>query len=250
MGPGTRGQEIWITDLGTDTTTRITFGPGYSIAAVWSPDAKKIAFATARNGKATLLVKDVGGNTADWTLGERALPQSWSADGRAILATASITGPLAILPLDGGDREEIDLQRAMAPRLYPDGRFIAYSSSATSPPQIFVIATLPGAGTWQVSTGGGFQPVWRRDGKELFFIAPDGVLMATDITATPCLRAGVPQKLFPTGTESLYLNGRGAYAASGDGQRFLIRVVRDAGAPAPLHGMLNWTALLKKRPAP
>jgi serine/threonine protein kinase len=248
--PGTRDQEIWITDLRTDTTTRITFGPGYSIAPVWSPDAKKIAFAARRKEKTELLVKDVGGNTTDRTLAENALPESWSADGKTILAATAITGPLAILPLDGGHRQEIDLQRAMAPRLSPDGKLIAYSSSATVPPQIFVIATPPGTGKWQVSTEGGFQPVWRRDGKELFFIAPDGALMATDISTTPSFRAGVPQKLFPTGMESLYLNSRSTYAPSADGQRFLIRIARDAGAPAPIHVMLNWTALLKKGSAP
>ena len=243
---GTRDQDIWITDLRTDTTTRITFGPGYSVAPVWSPDAKRIAFAGLRKGKHELLVKDVGGNNAERTLVENATPESWSADGKTILAATSVSGSLAIVSLDGGHRQDLDVQRAMAPRLSPDGRFIAYSSSATVPPQIFVVAAPPGAGKWQVSTEGGSQPVWRRDGKELFFIAPDGALMAADISGAPSFRAGAPQKLFSTGIESLHLNSRGAYAVSADGQRFLIRVPRDAGAPAPMHVLLNWTALLKK----
>jgi Tol biopolymer transport system component len=222
---------------------------------VWAPDAKRIALSAIRNGKPELLVKDVGGISADRTLAEDVFPESWTVDGKFILAMPRISpsrfvNSAMILPLDGGQPQEIDLPRAMAPRSSPDGNLIAYSSSASAPPQIFVVARPPASGKWQISNDGGFQPVWRQDGKELFFLAPDGSLMSADITISPSFRSGVPQKLFATGIESLYLISRNSYAVSADGQRFLIRVARQSGASEPIHVLLNWTALLKKESAP
>lgn len=107
-----------------------------------------------------------------------------------------------------------------------------------------------GAGKFQVSKGGGVQPRWRADGKELFYIAPDGKLMAAEVKTVPQFEAGIPQALFPS---HMLMAGAPSpalfrYAPSRDGKRFLIvtEPAADQKASEPLTVVLNWTAGLKK----
>jgi dipeptidyl aminopeptidase/acylaminoacyl peptidase len=135
----------------------------------------------------------------------------------------------------------------------PDGRWVAYVSNETERDEVY-IRLFPGpGGKWQVSTNGGVDPRWRRDGHELFYVAPDGKLMAVAIEVEPDGRTvspGAPVALFPTrfatgANVSVGFNSRPQYAVAPDG-RFLMNVTVDDPTPSPITLVLNWAAALKK----
>ncbi|MBI3264437.1 MAG: PD40 domain-containing protein [Acidobacteria bacterium] len=125
----------------------------------------------------------------------------------------------------------------------PDGRWIAYGSNASGRFEVYV-QPFPGqGGTWQVSTGGGGQPRWRRDGKELFYLAPDGALMAAPIALAPdghTVESGKPVALFVPKIVGGGVTDKHQYAVARDAQRFLINVTTDEGSGAPITVILNW----------
>ena len=104
-----------------------------------------------------------------------------------------------------------------------------------------------GDSKWQVSTQGGVQPEWRRDGRELFYLAPDGRLRAATITrADTVFETGSPQPLFDTGIRASFVDRRNQYAITRDGQRFLVNVSAEDENSAPITVVLNWQARLKQ----
>ena len=142
-------------------------------------------------------------------------------------------------------------------QISPDERWLAYTSLESGRPEIYVLPftpaakpdAKPGAGKWTVSTAGGTQPRWSGDGKELFYVAADGKLMAVEIKATPAaFDHGAPQALFDLRSEILpssnFVTG---YVPAPDGKRFL--VVTTPGTPAespPLTVVVNWLRAVKK----
>jgi hypothetical protein len=132
---------------------------------------------------------------------------------------------------------------------------VAYASDESGSFQIYVqpfpAAPSGGGSKFQVSTGGGLQPRWRGDGKELFYIAPDGKLMAVEVKTSPKFEAGIPKALFThrvtRGPFSLASPGF-RYAVSRDGKRFLVNGLAQADDPdsAPIAVVVNWTAGVKK----
>jgi Tol biopolymer transport system component len=179
----------------------------------------------------------------------------WSADGRFILyrvLDATSNFELWLLPVG---------EKAGEPRPFlkgafgvtngqfsPDGRWVAYASNESGRWEI-AVSPFPGpGGSWKVSSAGGSEPRWRRDGKELFYIAPDGKLMSVEVKAGTTFEAGVATPLFsirrrePISGADLF-----SYDVSPDGQRFLVNT--DAGdlTSAPLTAVVNWTALLRNR---
>jgi hypothetical protein len=137
----------------------------------------------------------------------------------------------------------------------PDGRWMAYVSNETGSDEIY-IRPFPGpGGKWQVSTIGGTDPRWRRDGQELFYVAPDGKLMAVPIQVTAdthILSPGTPVALFPTrfatGANIALgsLLSRPQYAVAADG-RFLMNVTAEDTTPSPITLVLNWAATVLKK---
>ena len=163
------------------------------------------------------------------------------------------------LPMDGGAAASAPAARQPIPvvrtefneaegQFSPDSRWIAYRSNESGRNEIYVQPFPPvaGGGKWMVSRNGGVQPRWRRDGKELFYIAPDGKLMAVDVSTQPVFKSGVPQALFDTG-----IYGGGAVSAgaarwdvSPDGKRFLVLSLVGSEGSEAMTVVLNWTALL------
>ncbi len=136
---------------------------------------------------------------------------------------------------------EIEGQFSPGPSGAP--RWVAYSSDESGQYQIYVQSFPAGAGKFQVSTGGGAQPRWRRDGKELFYIATDGKLMAVDVKTSPQFEAGVPKALFDARIAGgpIYFH----YDVSADGKRFLIESADAAAegfASSPITVVMNWNA--------
>jgi len=128
-------------------------------------------------------------------------------------------------------------------RFSPDGRWIAYQSDGSGTVEVYV-QPFPGhGGKWQISPAGGTQPVWNRNGKEIFYVSADNKLMAVDVKADSGFEAGTPRALFDVHLKSV--NGW-KYDISPDGQRFLANVVIGEVKNNPITLVLNWAAEIKK----
>ncbi len=127
-------------------------------------------------------------------------------------------------------------------RFSADGNWIAYTSSQSGRDEVFIGPFPEGSAKWQVSTGGGGEPRWRDDGKEIFYRTQEGILMAAEIsTAGGRIAVGTVRPLFQTSAESIF----SSYDVSSDGQRFLVNTPVSESKPQPLTLVLNWTAALE-----
>jgi hypothetical protein len=185
-------------------------------------------------------------------------PSDWSADGRHILFRRGV-GTVGTLwtvddPLDPAKRKVspyLDNEHANSQGQFSPGkdgpRWVAYSSNESKQGrEVFVQSFPAGAGKYQISTGGGMEPRWRRDGKELFYIALDGKLMAVDVRLSPRFEAGIPHSLFDTRIFIPQLNIVFRYDVTPDGKRFLVDAVnQDQNQTAPITVVLNWLAAKK-----
>ena len=253
--------DIWLID---DTrTTRFTFDPSLEQAPIWSPDGTRIVFSSNRKGPLDLYQKRSNGAGTEEPLLETALakgPSAWSPDGRFLLYQSQElkTGlDIWVLPMDGRRKPFAFVQSSFIERygqFSPDGHWVAYQSDESGHYDVFVRpftgsdgAANPGT-QWQVSTTGGISPRWRRDGKELYYIAPDGTLMAVPITITgTTFEAGPPTALFQTriaygGTSPPGV--RAEYDVAPDG-RFLINSLAEE-TTSPIVVVQNWMARLRQ----
>ncbi len=180
--PQASTRDIWIIDPVRTTSTRFTFNAAEDFLPIWSPDAANIVFVSDRSGLGNLYEKPTSGAANEEEIlktDERKWPSDWSRDGQYIaFISASPTTKLDlwVLPMLG-DRKPIPfLQTSFnedGPKFSPDGHFIAYISDDSGPYEVYV-QPFPATGAkWQISSGGGIQPRWRGDGKELFFMAPN-----------------------------------------------------------------------------
>ena len=131
----------------------------------------------------------------------------------------------------------------VTPAFSPDGRWIAYVSDESGRQEVYVQPFPASGGKWQISTSGGNQPVWSRDGRELFYVSPDNKLMAVDVKTSPGFEAGAPQALFEMRLRSVV--GR-RYDVSADGKRFLVNATIGEVKSNPITLVQNWAAGLKK----
>ena len=240
-------RDISIVDLSDGVSSRLTFQPGEDTAPVWSPDGTRLVFQSIRDGKGSLRVTRVGGTSVDEPLLEGSAglftPSDWSPDGRQILYTFVDVGvnDLWAVPVDG-DRKPVRLTDAPAlenfPTLSPDGRWIAYTSNAASEYQVYVQPFPPTGRQFLVSRTGGSHPIWRRDGRELYFLTQDASLYAVPIELSPEFKPGLPQRLFTS--PAVAFAGSRAYAVSKDGERFLFAAAKQI-LSAPLQVVQHWS---------
>jgi eukaryotic-like serine/threonine-protein kinase len=233
--------DIWLLDIINGVPQRFTFDAANKYSPTWSPDSSRIVFSWDPAGVLDLYEKRLdgaGNGTLLWSSGEHKDAQDWSVDGRFILYTNSsaTTGwDLWALPLVGNKKPLEVAHTAFnedSGRFSPEGRWVAYQSNETGRNEIYV-QPFPGpGGKKQITSGGGTSPQWGRDGRELFFLTPDRSLAAAPITMNgSAIEADKPVVLFTLPPES-------AYAASRDGQRFLVsKIVKEA---SPITILLNW----------
>jgi Tol biopolymer transport system component/DNA-binding winged helix-turn-helix (wHTH) protein len=245
--------DVWVVDLEHGTSSRLTFTPGLDNWPVWSPDGGRVAHRGVREGRPGIYLTDTGGASKDELLletGSHLYPQDWSPDGRFLVYLVSNpkTGfDLWLVPL-APPRQPIPLAQTEFSERYaqfsPDGRWIAYTSDETGRTELYLQTLPPSGARWQVTTSGGDSPRWRRDGKELFYLAPDGRLMAMAVSGSSTFQASPPQPLFlatiPSG------NPGPSYDVSADGKRFLMSVPARDAAETPITVVTNWQAGLKR----
>jgi Tol biopolymer transport system component/predicted Ser/Thr protein kinase len=256
MGP-LASRDIWILDVARGTSTRFTFDPARDDNPAWSPDGKNIAFSSNRGGQLDIYIKPADGSGEEKLLLKTDEPKQverWTKDGRFLLFTSTAPktlGDMWALPFPGEAKPVPLLQTQFIEglaRVSPDGRWLAYTSTESGAPENYVRPFTPEApaGTgakWLVSKGGGIRPLWRPDGKELFYLTPGGLsAMAVDIDAAKGFQAGTPRRMFNAPSGALTTG----WDLSPDGKRFLFAAPPGAGGTIPFTVVLNWAAGLKK----
>jgi serine/threonine protein kinase len=247
--------DAWLLDLKRDIPTRLTTGKVGTFCSLWSPDGARIVFVSGSGDGYNLYRKRTTGNDQEELLlkgGEYMNPTDWSKDGRFIIYSqwglGTQQGDLWVLPLDGERQPRKYIATPFDEywgRLSPDGRWMAYVSNETGSDEVYVQSFPEPGRRERVSSGGGSHPRWRGDGRELFYLAPDKRLMAVAVKGENTFESGAPAALFETPGFDLH-NAQFPYAATADGQRFLvIRPVENASAKS-LTVVLNWAAGLRR----
>jgi len=254
----TRTEDIWIMDSKSGGASKFTFDPHNDIWPVWSPDGSRIAFTSDRQaGESDLYTKPSDGGAGEQLLLKSgaetlAAPLSWSPDSKfLVFRNFAPFSNMAVLPLEGDAKprmfQRVSFTQAQG-QVSPSGKWLAYHSTESGPNEVYV-QSFPTAGAkWQVSKDGGYFPRWSRDGKELFYYAADGRLMAVRVTGDAALEIGASIPLF----KPQLLNGptvgiglRAQYDVARDGS-FLLNVPVGDTPPPPITVVLNWATGLKR----
>ena len=252
--------DIWIWDFARETLTRLTTDPNADFAPIWTRDGRRIVFSSTRVTPSPLFVQaaDGTGGTERLTEGAEAhAPNTFSRDGGRLIFradTGTATGQdLRMLVLDGERRITPLIQTPFDERnavISPDGKWLGFQSNESGTDEVYV-RPFPDveSGRWQVSTTGGFHPAWAPNGRELFYVAADGRLMAVDVRSQGGFAAGVPRMLVDGGFYfNLVAQGR-SYDISPDGTKFLLIQAPNTGTQADTAGLtvvLNWAEELKR----
>jgi Tol biopolymer transport system component len=249
--------DIWLLDLDRPVPSRFTFGPASNFWPTWSPDDSRLAFASDRFGPYDMFVKPANGGTEESAVLKGGavfkLPSSWSSDGKTIVfyePDPNTGWDIGLLPLDGKGEPTLLLHTPAtedSPAVSPDGRWIAYNSDEGGRKELFV-QSFPGLGAkYQVSSGGTIStaglsaPRWTRGGKELVFLAADGVtVVAVEVTAGTTFKAGVPVELFKLRPDVVSID------VAPDGEHILTAAPVGRAQDATITIDINWPSELAR----
>jgi serine/threonine protein kinase len=237
---------LWILELSSGIFSRLTFNPAGDVNPQWSPDSREVLFSSSRNGHLDLHRKSLGGGAEElvYQSEEDKGPFHWSKDGWILFIGAG--NNFYRVPLAGERKPLLALKSEFGidmAAVSQDGRWVAYESPESGRSEVYVAAYPAFAGKRQVSIAGGCQPLWRRDGRELFYLTLDGKLEAVDVRGGATLDTSVPHTLFRA---PITVNANaGEYCVTGDGKRFIFREPVGETA-APINVVVNWTAGLKR----
>ena len=249
-----RANDIWLLETARDTSVRLTSNPGTDAFPVWSPDGTQIAFQSYQKGLAgEIYRKLVAGGPERRVLSSPDVthPMDWSPDGRFVLYRTQPQGPntsqwnLWAVPLEGDGKPFPVVQTDFDERdgqFSPDGKWIAFESNETGRFEVY-IQPFPAGAKIPVSSAGGAQVRWQRNGRELFYIAMDGQLMAVPIRLDgERAEIGTAMPLFRTNVGGAIGLGvsRQQYAVASDGQRFLMNTVAVEANASPISLILGW----------
>ncbi len=250
--------DLWTYQIGQGNLVHFTFDPAEEETPAWSPDGKRLAYSGSRNARRVILWRPADGSASEERLFEgsgHSHVTDWSPDGRLLLFeeenSAASGWDIWVLPLDAERKPLLLLEgnhNERWPVLSPDGRWLAYLSDESGRPEVYVQAFPRAGGKWQVSADGGGEPVWARNGRELFY--RNGYrMMVVPVQTQPVFTPGKPQVLFQWPYEAM--DGvRPNYDVTPDGQRFLmIKATESDSAPAQINMILNWSEELKRRDA-
>jgi Tol biopolymer transport system component len=259
LGPNTGRTDVWIKDLDRGPLSRLT-SDGRSIGGHWAPDGKSLVFASSRNGFQELFSIGADGSTPPSSFlrfeARSIWEGTWAPDGEEFLYRTSVPGRC---PTPGTCSNDIMVVRPGsedAPRIIaatpsneaigpvsPDGRWVAYVSDETGQDEVYVRPFSGGGSRSLVSTEGGVQPRWSRDGRELFFLTVRGELAVVAVARSPQFQSSQPRVLF---SAAEYLGGRGTtYDVTPDGEHFIM--VRPIPTPSKLIVVQNFIQELRER---
>jgi Tol biopolymer transport system component len=261
LDPKTSTTDVWIIDLARGSRTKLTRGGQISAAAIWSPDGTTVVFRTNRSGAVELYGRSAGGSGDEEPVLPHAMARAaqiqstnlvdsdWSPDGQSILLSApsGVSGhDLWLLPL--AEKKPMKILASPSDEMHgnfsPDGKLIAYTSNESGRYEVYV-QTFPRAERrWPVSSNGGYEPRWRADGREIYYLSENRTLMAVAVRPGPAF--DVPKPLFQTRVSPGVTSNRTHYVVSRDGQRFLVNTQANDLTATPITLVLNWTAALGK----
>jgi Tol biopolymer transport system component len=264
--PQSANSDIWILDVQRGVPNRFTFDPARQADPVWSSEGSIMFSSAGRTPTPGIFQKDYGKGGKEELMVRMDTPiraNDWSPDGRYVLYAKSDpktkwdlwTLPTGLQRTGASPTPEPYLRTPFNEsqgQFSPDGHWVAYTSDEAGRSQVYVQSFPAGAGKFLVSSSDGTQPRWRKDGKELFYIAGDGKLMAVEVKTAPAFEAGAARALFDSRiSRSGEVTNPFHYAVTADGKRFLIISNADAteashSTPVPITVVLNWTAGLKR----
>jgi serine/threonine protein kinase len=240
--------DLWVFDAASGASTRLTSGQIDEGAPVWTPDGARLVFRVDDKGPPDIDQMVVGSPGSERSL--LILPgvqqsEDISPDGRRLvfLNDAASTADIWLASLEGGHQPKPWLRSPFNernPRFSPDGRWIAYDSDESGTREVYVALTEGAGEKKRISPSGGRAPKWSRDGKELFYAAPDDSIVAVPVTSGASLQVGTGTSLFRVET------GIRNFDVSPDGSRFLVSTPLDKSPESPIRVIVSWEAVLKK----
>jgi hypothetical protein len=270
LDPSSGTSDIWVIDEERGARA-LTQEPGNEDYAVWSADGRSIIFASDRGGPMHMYAKPADAPAARIDV-ERAVteavkatdqnwPVDWSVSGRFVLfqgggagiprrlfAASPSTPKADPLALFSTEPSSMELQEAAQAQISPNERWLAYVADLGRSPQVFIRSFDDRQGPWQISTAGGYEPRWRADGRELFYLSPNRTMMAVALHCQATCDFGTPQPLFRVPSLGAPLRKgsiRNEYAVSRDGNRFLVNEPVDGVAAYSIRIVLNWLSGLR-----
>jgi Tol biopolymer transport system component len=250
LDPVRANNDIWIYDLAQDTRVRVSTSRDHDVLPAWSPDGDRIAYRSGTNAAPTLKVSSADGVGPVQTLPcprPYCEPTDWSPDGFLVVNVSG--GDVWAVPLDPNAPARPLLDESFTERdarISPDSRWLAFVSDESGRPVISVRSVSAPLRRYVVSTSGGDQPVWRRDGKELFYVNAQRLLQGVSVRATADggLAFGAPQPVqIPRFAERHWGT---VYDVSPDGSRVYFPHPGSARAPGEFGAVLGWRALLRR----
>jgi Tol biopolymer transport system component len=242
--------DLYLLDIARGVSQRLTFDAPADSSPVWAPDGRSLVYSSMRQGLDDLWLKGIGPGPGSRIAQGPVIPTDWSPDGRLVafhstrtsaapwgwqfdIGVASASAPHQLTGLTDTPFQEVH------PRFSPNGRWIAYASNESGAFEIYLQPYPPDGRRVPVSSGGGSEPVWRRDGTELFYLAPDGHVMRVPMAWDPNPAPGAPARLFRLALPPLSLPYRPRYAVSGDGQQFVALHESNEEGTA-IHLIVHW----------
>lgn len=249
--PAAGGADIWALEPERNVKTRLTFAPSEETSPIWSPDGKRVAFASIAKGDRRIVARSVGGGTAEQELFKSSdvpSPEDWSWDGQYILfnlVSGKQKTDIWILPLSG-DRKPIPVARSEYDEGWgffsPDGKWIVYLSNESGAYQAYAVRfpEKDSSEKWQLTSNGAEWLVgWREDGRELYYIDQAGFVVALPIQLGEDIEAGVPRQLMKTDSNQ-------GFTVSRDGKRFILTKQNEGLNSIPTSLLVNWPAILPR----
>jgi len=254
LGEQANSFDVWVRDLKRNVTSRLTFGPGVNLWPVWNPDGTKVLFTSDRNNnRFNIMQRNSNGtgtdelvfgiDTADISV------TSVARDGSLMILQEGRANQNIWTFNTGTSKAEPLLTQPYAEQrgaISPDGKLLAYQSGETGDAEIYIRELKPDGGKWQVSTTQGRCPIWRADGKELYFVTLNFDFWGVPISTEKELEIGTPVKLFNRRFVFTGSNSLNPYAVTNNGQRFFILAPANEELAAEFIVVENWPEELKK----